>query len=72
MVMSFLQLHDLLDTVEHCVGTSYKIVEIFVGTLCCYGYLRGFECPLLGCTLLEFPLLFWMRSPCGFVKSHDL
>lgn len=30
-VMSFLQLHDLLDADEHCVETVYKIVDIFVG-----------------------------------------
>lgn len=69
MVMSFLQLRDLLDADEHRVGTSYKIVEFLVGTIFCCGYLGGLECPLLECTLLEFPLLFWMRSPCGFVKS---
>lgn len=69
MVMSFLQLHDLLDADEHCVGTLYKIGEIFVGEFFCCGFLGGLNCPLLECTLLEFPLLFWMRSPWGFVKS---
>lgn len=70
--MSFWQLHDLIDADEHYVGTSYKIIEIFVGALFCCGYLGGFKCPLLEYTLLELPILFWMRSPCGFVKNKDL
>lgn len=64
MVMSFLQLHGLLDADEHCVGTSYKIVEILVGAIFCCGCLGGLECPLL-----ELSLLFWMRSPCGCAQD---